>query len=179
MYIDGTSRTFTLTITDAYGRTTSCNTVATGATTYLIEEEPPQQYVSLSQIPYTGFDFGPLGNTLYWLGLAGFALAASYLVIYGGMLATMGRVLAPVNAIALPRMRTPQAFAKAAQAPVAEPKILSEVIIPKVEAVVERIAPVLASVDFLPTTQSAPMRATRDTMTFAQGGAPRIIINRS
>ena len=44
-------------------------------------------YVSLSQIPYTGFDFGPVGNAIYWAGLLSFALAAAYLAIYykGGL----------------------------------------------------------------------------------------------
>ena len=40
------------------------------------------RYVALSQIPYTGFDGGAIGNTLYWIGLAGFALALSYLAVY-------------------------------------------------------------------------------------------------
>ena len=39
-------------------------------------------YVALTQIPYTGFDYGPIGNTLYWLGLLSFAVAGAYLVVY-------------------------------------------------------------------------------------------------
>ena len=39
-------------------------------------------HVALSQIPYTGFDFGTVGNTLYWAVLALFALAAGYLIVY-------------------------------------------------------------------------------------------------
>jgi hypothetical protein len=37
----------------------------------------------LSQIPYTGLDLGPLGTALYWLALIGWALALSYLVLFG------------------------------------------------------------------------------------------------
>src|SRR3989344_91005 len=42
----------------------------------------PTPYVSLNQIPYTGFDGGVIGNTLYWLGLALFAIALAYLAVY-------------------------------------------------------------------------------------------------
>ena len=38
--------------------------------------------VSLRQIPYTGFDFGPVGDAIYWAALLAFAIAASYLLIY-------------------------------------------------------------------------------------------------
>ena len=55
--------------------------------------------VRLTQIPYTGFDFGPVGNTVYWLGLILFALSASYLLIYSqsrffGSIATIIRSMA-------------------------------------------------------------------------------------
>jgi len=38
--------------------------------------------VSLSQIPYTGFDFGATGNAIYWMSLVAFALSAAYLLVY-------------------------------------------------------------------------------------------------
>ncbi len=57
---------------------------AVPATTYVAA--PAAQYIKLSQTPYTGFDFGPLGNSLYWLGLALTAMLAAYsLVIYRGL----------------------------------------------------------------------------------------------
>ena len=43
---------------------------------------PPPPYVSLSQIPYTGFDFGPVGNAMYFAALLAVAAAAAYLLIY-------------------------------------------------------------------------------------------------
>ena len=48
-------------------------------------------YVALSQIPYTGFDLGPIGNALYWFSLLAFAAAGAYLVVYyrGGMFSFM------------------------------------------------------------------------------------------
>lgn len=45
-------------------------------------QAPTTPYVALTQIPYTGFDFGPIGNALYWLSLIGFAVAGAYLMIY-------------------------------------------------------------------------------------------------
>lgn len=39
-------------------------------------------YVTLSQVPYTGFDFGLLGNSLYWLAMVLVAAAGAYLIVY-------------------------------------------------------------------------------------------------
>lgn len=39
-------------------------------------------YISLTQIPYTGIDFGSAGNALYWAALLAFALAGGYLLVY-------------------------------------------------------------------------------------------------
>ena len=38
--------------------------------------------VALTQIPYTGFDFGSIGDSIYWAMLALFGIAAAYLVLY-------------------------------------------------------------------------------------------------
>src|SRR3989344_1238312 len=38
--------------------------------------------VSLTQIPYTGFDLGPVGNAMYWLSLLSFAVAGASLLVY-------------------------------------------------------------------------------------------------
>lgn len=50
------------------------------------------QYVALSQIPYTGFDLGPVGNTIYWMSLMSIAAAGAYLLVYfkGGALSFAG-----------------------------------------------------------------------------------------
>lgn len=76
--------------TVSYGNTTYTMTVwgqggsATCQTQYAapIAFAPTTPYVSLSQIPYTGFDFGPVGNALYWISLAVVAIAGAYLVVY-------------------------------------------------------------------------------------------------
>jgi len=51
----------------------------------------PEPYVALSQIPYTGFDLGPVGNALYWLSLIVVAVAGAYLMLYfrGGIMSLM------------------------------------------------------------------------------------------
>src|SRR3989338_6886294 len=66
-----TSKTYTLTIS-GYGGTRTCSTYVT----------VQGSYISLSQIPYTGFDAGILGNAMYWLSLISFAIAGAYLVVY-------------------------------------------------------------------------------------------------
>ena len=39
-------------------------------------------YITLSQMPYTGFDYGPIGNALYFAALLVFALAVGYVSTY-------------------------------------------------------------------------------------------------
>lgn len=52
----------------------------------------PLAYLYLSQIPYTGLELGPVGTVLYWVALAGWALALSYLVLFGIVPAVNRRV---------------------------------------------------------------------------------------
>ena len=47
-----------------------------------VYQAPTTPYVALTQIPYTGLDFRPVGNALYWLALALFAIAGGYLIVY-------------------------------------------------------------------------------------------------
>ena len=49
-----------------------------------IIQSPPvaAAYVSLSQIPYTGLDLGPVGTVVYWITLILICLAAAYLIIF-------------------------------------------------------------------------------------------------
>lgn len=80
------SGTYTMTVYGYNGQQATCATTIQG--TY----HPPvyqQPYVSLTQIPYTGFDFGTFGNAMYWAALASFAIAGAYLMVYyrGGALA--------------------------------------------------------------------------------------------
>lgn len=116
----------------------------------------PTPYVSLSQIPYTGFDFGALGNSIYWLSLVAFASALAYLVLYfqGGALAILGTRTARTQVV-MPRITVSKA---PAVAPVAH----------KEAAVVSPI-------------QIAHTKPATDNMEvkFSKAGEmPRIIINR-
>jgi hypothetical protein len=84
------SRNYTLTVNDNQGRTQTCNAYVsvTGTTYYPGPTYPtyplpvPPTNISLDQIPYTGFDFGVIGNTLYWLSIALFAVGAGYMIVY-------------------------------------------------------------------------------------------------
>ena len=68
------SRNYTLTVIGANG-TQSCNAYVTVSGSYYPS-------LSLTQIPYTGFDMEPIGNVFYFAALALFAFAAGYLVIF-------------------------------------------------------------------------------------------------
>ena len=89
-------RTFTLTVY-GNGKSQSCEvTVGSGSYGYPNYQYPNYQYqnyqypqfnanypyISLTQIPYTGIDFGSAGNALYWAALLAFALAGGYLLVY-------------------------------------------------------------------------------------------------
>ncbi len=79
--------TYTLTVTGSGGSAT-CQTAANYAGVYTVAptypvSASPAPYVALSQIPYTGFDYGPVGNAIYWTAILAFAAAAGYLLVYG------------------------------------------------------------------------------------------------
>ena len=83
------SRNYTLTVNENQGRTQTCNAYVsvTGTTyypgpTYPTYPPAPPTNISLDQIPYTGFDFGVIGNTLYWFAIALFAVGAGYMIVY-------------------------------------------------------------------------------------------------
>lgn len=72
-----TSRTYTLTVSGPNG-TQTCNAYVTVGGGYY----GGYPYISLNQIPYTGFEAGTFGNIIYFAALALFALAAGYLVVF-------------------------------------------------------------------------------------------------
>lgn len=93
-------RTFTLTVY-GNGESQSCEVFVSGTGSYNYPQnyqypnyQYPAQYpqyqqfsasypyISLTQIPYTGIDFGSAGNMLYWAALLAFALAGGYLLVY-------------------------------------------------------------------------------------------------
>jgi hypothetical protein len=139
------------------GGTYTCRTQS-----YIAPAAPTTPYVSLSQIPYTGFDFGTFGNAIYWMGLLAFAVAGAYLVVYyqGGALALAGNMLGG---------RT-----------VSYSETVTETAPTHTEVEVahedNREAPV--ALFNLPTMSAA---STKDSMTVAHtaDGVPRIVITRS
>ncbi|OGG82872.1 hypothetical protein A3A42_00920 [Candidatus Kaiserbacteria bacterium RIFCSPLOWO2_01_FULL_55_25] len=116
--------------------------------------------VSLTQIPYTGFDFGPVGNAMYWVSMFAFAAAGAYLLVYfrGGAFALVGSTLGNLR-------RKPEMTVAPAHVAVAAP--------------VAAVAPKpVASFENLPTMESS---STKDAMSIsrAANGAPQLIVTRS
>ncbi|MDO8522004.1 MAG: hypothetical protein Q7S08_01810 [bacterium] len=95
---------YTLTVS-GNGGTSSCQTYTTAYGNYVApatyqapvayQAAAVAPYVALTQIPYTGFDFGTFGNAIYWTLLALFAVAVSYLALYfrGGAFAFIGSLI--------------------------------------------------------------------------------------
>lgn len=50
--------------------------------TYSYVQPTYQPYVYLDKLPYTGFDYGAFGNSLYWAVLMSLAVVGSYLMFY-------------------------------------------------------------------------------------------------
>ncbi|MCE9541415.1 hypothetical protein K8R03_02545 [Candidatus Kaiserbacteria bacterium] len=150
-YANG-NNVYSLTVTGP-GGTYTCRTQAVASA----------PYVSLSQIPYTGFDFGPVGNALYWMGLISFAVAAAYLVLYyqGGAFALAGSMLGSVRRVD---------HVSAAEATIEEAPAPAHVH-------EEETSPV-AALEALPVSDAQPMK---DSMFIQRGhdGTPRIVINRA
>src|SRR3990167_1175446 len=80
---------------------------------------PSYPYLALSQIPYTGFDLGFLGNSLYFVALVAFALAAGYLIVYYMPSFNLGRTSVSRQMSAV--VDAPTMFAFAAPAPISAP----------------------------------------------------------
>ena len=148
------NRTYSMTVTDSQGRTNICN-----ASVYV-----SGSYVSLTQIPYTGFDFGPFGNAMYWLALVLLAGGAAYLVLFyrGGVVGVARETLA---------MLTPAGVSITQKAEVSQ----EEVFVPVVRSE-NRVG-----VEDLPVRQSEAVRATRESragVASREGGVPRIVRSR-
>ena len=147
------SRVYTLTIYGQAGSrscTTSVNVFGSAP------------HISLSQIPYTGFDLGPIGNAMYWLALATFAIAGAYLVVY---------YLPSYNTFAFATTR------KSGESVRSEHIVASDVLAEEVS-----VAPIMVEAptnvfDSLPVAGDG---STKDIMTMARAvdGTPRIVINR-
>lgn len=161
------NQTYTLTVNGS-GGTATCQTTAypynyaytapviSSVSNYTMPAAP---YVALTQIPYTGFDFGPFGNALYWLGLILFAVAGAYLFVYYLPRLVFGRESNESNLAFAGVSRTASPVKNETRAEVAEAS-------PAVSAPASR----------------ASFSGTRDAMTVeksSNGGAPRIVIVRA
>ncbi len=159
------SRNYILTVIGSNGAQQTCTTFLSVSGSYL----------PLNQIPYTGFDLGPIGNTMYWFALALFAVAAGYLIVYFMPLSRMRSTRSSVHAehvheatIISERVTVPAIFSNK------EPKFSTEV-----RAYVEapENLPVLHS-----ERHEQKHTELKDSMSFAEskeGGAPSIFIGRA
>lgn len=162
------SRNYTLTVS-GIGATQTCNT-------YL---SVSGSYISLTQIPYTGFDLGPIGNALYWAALTLFALGAGYLVVYympfarlriarSGRQASTARIIS--DSADSEVVETPAIFVNREVAPVSShaQSIASEIALQELPVFPDRAG----------STNDSTLK---DSMKFAESknGAPRIIIDRN
>lgn len=152
------STNYVLTIS-GYGGTRTCSTYVNVSGTY----------ISLSQIPYTGFDFGTFGNAIYWLGLLAFAVSGAYLALYyrGGAGMVLGSVAGSVR---IPKFSVRKAVMET-------PAMFSRVATPKAFMPAKAIK---HTPENLPVARA--MQAPKDSMTFApmkDGEAPRIVVTRS
>jgi len=69
--------TYTATFTGHNGQTINCS-VTVNINTYV---PPTTPYITLSSVPYTGLELGPVGTALYWSFLVFWALFAAYLIV--------------------------------------------------------------------------------------------------
>ncbi len=158
----GSGMTYTLTVYGHNGQSATCSTYVSG-TAYV----PPvvhQPYVALTQIPYTGFDLGPIGNAMYWVALMSFAVAGAYLVVYylPGQ-AGRGGALAFATAMVPTRTQKP----------------LPAVVAPKAPILVEKEA---AEAAYVASVASIRKAGTTDTMAIIDrkdGSMPKIVIHRN
>jgi hypothetical protein len=144
-----------------YGNTVYTMTVSGqgGSNTCRTQVYAPTTSVSLSQIPYTGFDFGTVGNAIYWMSLLALAISGAYLLVYykgGALVLASGLFAAKKETVAV-------------AAPVAQSTVVAA---PKQDA---------PKVFDFTTLPSAVETSTKDSMQMVadRDGNTRIVISRS
>jgi hypothetical protein len=160
---------YTLTVYSTQGTSGTCNVT--------VGPRISNRSVSWTQIPYTGFDFGPFGDAIYWAALMSFAVAAAYLLVYyrGGAFtlatAMMGRSsIKPMNFT-----ETDEETVETTHEPIVEAPAPIQAHIPA-SIVNARVASVIHN---LPAAEVR--RVTSDAMIVnhsTNGNAPRIVITR-
>lgn len=80
------TRTYTGTVTNFNGQTATCQTtvgVGTGSNVSLFQQpgDQPLAFVSLSQVPYTGFEAGTMLTFLFWFAVALWSFGLAYIFV--------------------------------------------------------------------------------------------------
>jgi hypothetical protein len=146
---------YSLTVTGQGGSYTCQTQMFTPS--YVPPVQPINPSVSLTQIPYTGLDLGPIGNAMYWLSIFSVAAAGAYLAVYykGGALALATAALTTRRNV-----------------------VVSEEEVEAAEVTENVSTPVANTFGMLP---AFAMAQTRDSMVVARNadGMPRIVISRA
>ena len=153
------SRNYVLTVY-GYGGSRTCSTSVTVNGTS----------VSLTQIPYTGFDFGATGNAIYWASLLAFAASLAYLALYfqGGALAIAGNAFRRNSAV---RVNVNKSVETIKVAPA------KQAVINLPAAHVQ--APVIKKEVVAPFAAAEFKTADKMNMVRVEGQAPRLVISRA
>lgn len=165
----GYTTTYTLTVYGHNGQSATCSTTVQAHNYVPPTYYPPvvqQPYVALTQIPYTGFDFGTIGNSIYWASLLSFAIAGAYLALYfrGGIFALAGNMVANGSS----RRASRPAFSPVA--PKAPLLIEKEAAAALAE---HKVQPVVAALRKNGTIDAMAIVASKD------GSMPKIVIERN
>lgn len=171
----GTNQIYTMTVYGQNGQSANCQATYYYTSTYVPPTTTPAPYVSLSQIPYTGFDFGPIGNAMYWVVLLGFAVAAAYLVVYyqGGALALASEMVRSASP------KQAEVSGRRTSTTTVPERDIEEAPVAKAAAPI-RDLPVDTPAFNLPVAEHRDV--THDSMDFymsEDGSAPRIMITRN
>lgn len=157
-----TSKTITMTVYNG-DRSSTCDTFVNIVGEYRSQHtntgygyyQPQTPYVYLTQIPYTGFDFGPLGNAIYWMTFGVIAIAGAYLLVYQSGMRALSTVPVLNEIIRAGRLQI-RAMRRVARETYAQTQVT---IHSDTEAV-------------------APARSRGDVMKVIEGETPHIIIER-
>lgn len=119
------------------------------------------QYLSLTQIPYTGFDFGPFGNAMYWTALLTLALGVAYILVYQQGFRALASVSVLNETLRAGKMQYAVVRDLFAQEVEIETPVTTE------------------STPTLPTETLVASTLGNDTMEIIEGDTPRIVISRN
>ena len=154
---------YILTVYSTQGTSGTCNVT--------VAPSIPNSSVSLTQIPYTGFDFGTFGDAIYWAALMAFAVASAYLLVYyrGGAFTLATAMMGRSSIQPMRFTEAEEETVETTHEPIEAPAPMSPVVNTRIASVIQNLPAAVAP------------RMTRDAMVVnhsTNGSAPRIVITR-